>query len=124
MEGQRHDAHPHLGSEITEDPAPRLAFDGRLDFADELGRTVVLSGDGSRIVAEIGAFGRPKPNLRLIGSTIVLLRRASRALDDGALSLAVTRDGETLFEIGRGVRPSTFARLLGIRRLAFGKKST
>jgi hypothetical protein len=81
------------------------------------GRTIEVTGTGTRVRAEIGGLDAGRPSLRLATSGYALARRLSRALDARALTVEITRDGRTVAELGAGVRGGTLARLLGIARV-------
>lgn len=90
---------------------------GHLELTLDDDATIDVTAHGSRVRAEIGDFGPRRPSLRLVRSSAQLARRLSRVLDARTLTLSITRHGETLVEIGSGVRGGPLARLLGLSRV-------
>ena len=90
---------------------------GHLEIALEENRVVDVTAHGSRIRAEIGDLARVRPGIRLLGSGALLARRLARVLAARALTLAITRNGEPLVELGDGIRSHPLARLVGLARV-------
>ena len=102
-----------------------LEITGHLELSLDDERVIDVTGHGSRIRAEIGTFGPTRPGLRFIGSSVLLTRRLARVLHARKLSLAITRGGETVVEIGTGVPSNPLARLFGFARVrVFRKKGS
>jgi len=103
--------------------AANVEITGHLELSLDDEHVIDVTAQGSRISAEIGTFGPKRPGLRFIGSSALLARRLSRVLHARKLTLAITREGKTLAEIGAGVPSNPIARLLGFGRVrVFGKK--
>ncbi len=105
--------------------AADVEITGHLELSLDDNRVIDVTAHGSRIRAEIGSFGPKRPGLRFIGSSALLTRRLSRVLHARKLTLAITREGETLAEIGAGVPSNPIARLFGFGRVrVYRKKSS
>jgi hypothetical protein len=103
--------------------AANVEVTGHLELSLDDERFIDVTAHGSRIRAEIGTLGPKRPGLRFIGSSALLARRLSRVLNARKLTLAITREGETVAEIGAGVPGNPIAKLLGFGRVrVFGKK--
>lgn len=116
MESERHDAYPHLGSEGQLSRSV-LEIDGMLQITGTGGESIAVSGEGSRIRADIGSLATGRPTLRLIGSSLVLARRLAKALARRELTLLITRSGTPLIELGSAARGGFLERLLRMPRV-------
>lgn len=96
---------------------------GHLEIALEDRGIVDVTAHGSRIRAEIGDFTLARPGLRLVRSSALLARRLARVLAARALTLAVTRRGEPLVELGAGVEAHPLARLIGWARVRVHRRT-
>jgi hypothetical protein len=68
-----------------------LELEGLLRITGEKGETIDLTGEGSRLRADIGSLSVRRPTLRLVRSSLVLVRRLARLLTQRKLTLLVTR---------------------------------
>ena len=102
--------------------AADVEITGHLELSLDDERVIDVTGHGSRIRAEIGTFGPKRPGLRFIGSSALLTRRLARILHARKLTLAITREGETVVEIGSGVASNPIARLFGFARVRVYRK--
>ena len=101
-----------------------LELDGTLQITAPDGLRVDVSATGATVRAEIHSLALRRPSLRLVRSSLVLARRVARMLDRQKLTLILTRDGKPLAELGAGVRGGLGARLLGLSRVRFYRRSS
>jgi hypothetical protein len=114
VEDQRDGAYPHDG---TEELTRVLEIEAALEITTADGRTIELNAAGSRWRAEIGSLELRRPTLRLVGSSLTLVRRLSRVLAAQNVTLVITRSGRPLAELGAGVSGGPVAKLLGASRV-------
>jgi hypothetical protein len=94
-----------------------LELEGLLRITGEKGETIDLTGEGSRLRADIGSLSVRRPTLRLVRSSLVLVRRLARLLTQRKLTLLVTRAGDPLVELGAQARGGVVERLLRMPRV-------
>ncbi|GAC1310652.1 MAG: hypothetical protein NVS2B3_17500 [Vulcanimicrobiaceae bacterium] len=97
--------------------AADVEITGRLELTLDDAATIDVTAHGSRVRAEIGDLAPRRPSLRFVASSAQLARRLSRVLHARTLTLSITRHGETIVEIGSGVRGGPVARLFGLSRV-------
>ena len=96
-----------------------VEFDGLVRLTGEGGESIDVTGDGSRLRADIGSVSVKRPTLRLVASSFVLVRRLARLLTRRKLTLFVTRSGEPLVELGAETRGGVAEQLLRMPRVRF-----
>lgn len=123
MEAERNLTDPDVGAAaVTTRRSHRLELEGDLEFTAENGHRIALSAHGSNVRLELGPVPGQRTTLRLLRSSVTLVRRLSRVLQNRSLTLVITREGEPLIELGTGVTGQAVARLFGMSRVRFYRR--
>ena len=94
-----------------------VEFDGLIRITGQGGESIDVTGEGSRLRADVASFSVGRPTLRLVSSSFGLVRRLARVLTRRKLTLLVTRSGEPFVELGAEARGGVAERLLRMPRV-------